>query len=34
MDFDNHVDFISIEEIFNTLKREIQLTSGPQSHST
>lgn len=31
MDFDNHVDFISIEEIFNTLKREIQLTSGPQS---
>ncbi|MER5174281.1 MAG: hypothetical protein ABJB76_07540 [Candidatus Nitrosocosmicus sp.] len=31
MDFDNHIDFISIEEIFNTLKREIQLTSGPQS---
>ncbi len=31
MEFDNHVDFISIEEIFNTLKREIQLTSGPQS---
>ncbi len=31
MGFDNQIDYISIEEIFNTLKREIQLTSGPQS---
>jgi len=31
MDLDNQTDYISIEEIFNTLKREIQLTSGPQS---
>ncbi len=31
MGFDNKIDFISIEEVFNTLKREIQLTSGPQS---
>lgn len=30
MDFDNQTDYVSIEEIFNTLKREIQLTSGPQ----
>jgi DNA replication factor GINS len=31
MDFDNQTAYMSIEEIFNTLKREIQLTSGPQS---
>jgi DNA replication factor GINS len=31
MDLDNQTDYVSIEEIFNTLKREIQLTSGPQS---
>jgi DNA replication factor GINS len=31
MDLDNQTAYISIEEIFNTLKREIQLTSGPQS---
>ncbi len=31
MGFDNQIDYISIEEIFNTLKREIQLTSGPLS---
>jgi DNA replication factor GINS len=31
MGFDNKIDFISIEEVFNTLKREIQLTNGPQS---
>lgn len=31
MGFDIQIDYISIEEIFNTLKREIQLTSGPQS---
>ncbi len=31
MGFDNKIDFISIEEVFNTLKREIQLTTGPQS---
>lgn len=31
MDFDNQTVYMSIEEIFNTLKREIQLTSGPQS---
>ena len=31
MDPDNQTAYISIEEIFNTLKREIQLTSGPQS---
>src|SRR5215218_4786836 len=31
MDRDNQTNYISIEEIFNTLKREIQLTSGPQS---
>ena len=30
MDLDNQTDYVSIEEIFNTLKREIQLTSGPQ----
>ena len=30
MGFDNKIDFISIEEVFNTLKREIQLTTGPQ----
>ncbi len=30
MDFDNQTDYVSIEEIFNALKREIQLTSGPQ----
>jgi DNA replication factor GINS len=30
MEFDNKNDFKSIEEVFNTLKREIQLTSGPQ----
>jgi DNA replication factor GINS len=31
MSSDNRIDFIKIEEIFNILKREIQLTSGPQS---
>ena len=31
MSLDNRIDFIKIEEIFNILKREIQLTSGPQS---
>src|SRR6476469_5350478 len=31
MSTDNRIDFIKIEEIFNILKREIQLTSGPQS---
>jgi DNA replication factor GINS len=31
MDLDNQTAYMSIEEIFNTLKREIQLTSGPQS---
>lgn len=31
MDFDDQTVYMSIEEIFNTLKREIQLTSGPQS---
>lgn len=31
MSYDNRIDFIKIEEIFNILKREIQLTSGPQS---
>jgi DNA replication factor GINS len=31
MSSDNLIDFIKIEEIFNILKREIQLTSGPQS---
>jgi DNA replication factor GINS len=31
MDFDNQAAYMSIEEIFNILKREIQLTSGPQS---
>jgi len=31
MGFDNKIDFISIEEVFNTLKREIQLTNGPPS---
>ncbi len=31
MGFDIQIDYISIEEIFNTLKREIQLTTGPQS---
>jgi DNA replication factor GINS len=30
MGFDNKIDFLSIEEVFNTLKREIQLTTGPQ----
>ena len=30
MDFDNQDAYMSIEEIFNILKREIQLTSGPQ----
>ncbi len=30
MGFDNKIDFISIEVVFNTLKREIQLTTGPQ----
>jgi DNA replication factor GINS len=31
MSSDNRINFIKIEEIFNILKREIQLTSGPQS---
>ena len=31
MDLDNQTAYMNIEEIFNTLKREIQLTSGPQS---
>ena len=31
MDFDNQSAYMSIEDIFNVLKREIQLTSGPQS---
>ena len=31
MGFDNKIDFLSIEDVFNTLKREVQLTSGPQS---
>jgi DNA replication factor GINS len=31
MDLDNQTAYMSIEEVFNTLKREIQLTSGPQS---
>jgi DNA replication factor GINS len=31
MSSDNRIDFIKIEEIYNILKREIQLTSGPQS---
>ncbi len=31
MSSDNRIDFIRIEEIFNILKREIQLTSGLQS---
>jgi DNA replication factor GINS len=31
MSSDNRIDFLKIEEIFNILKREIQLTSGPQS---
>jgi DNA replication factor GINS len=31
MSSDNRIDFIKIEEVFNILKREIQLTSGPQS---
>jgi DNA replication factor GINS len=31
MSSDNRFDFIKIEEIYNILKREIQLTSGPQS---
>jgi DNA replication factor GINS len=31
MSSDNRINFIKIEEIFNLLKREIQLTSGPQS---
>ena len=31
MSLDNRINFIKIEEIFNLLKREIQLTSGPQS---
>jgi DNA replication factor GINS len=31
MSSDNRIDFIKIEEIFNILKREIQLSSGPQS---
>lgn len=31
MSYDNRIDFLKIEEIFNILKREIQLTSGPQS---
>ncbi len=31
MSSDNRIDFIKIEEIFNILKREIQLTSGLQS---
>ena len=30
MSSDNRIDFLKIEEIFNILKREIQLTSGPQ----
>jgi DNA replication factor GINS len=33
MDSNNQNDFISIDEIFNILKREIQLTGGPQSIS-
>src|SRR5689334_10418282 len=33
MDSNNQNDFISIDEIFNILKKEIQLTGGPQSIS-
>jgi DNA replication factor GINS len=30
MDSDNQHSFINIEEVFNTLKKEIQLNTGPQ----
>ncbi len=31
MDSDNQNNFMNIEEVFNTLKKEIQLNTGPQS---
>ena len=34
MDFDNQNEFISINEVFSILKKEIQLTGGPQAIPT
>ena len=34
MDFDNQNELISINEVFSILKKEIQLTGGPQAIPT